>query len=209
MSARGLMTAVAGGLAVIALAMTIIGIPLIIYVAVQLQLRINRLRRSEIVEGKSWIDRWARHWFAWGEELRAKAAALGGDGKATQVSSQPSAAVQYLSKPDRTPEEVDAIQREARRVRLSAARPTLSVTDVETSSRSVGAKRRWREVDGAPTRKSGRLACFVYVDVDGVVTDRNVTNWSIAFRYLDGWCSERKAMRTFRLDRIDSWQRWE
>lgn len=46
---------------------------------------------------------------------------------------------------------------------------------------------------------------FEYVDSDGVITVRTIRNWSNDGVYLRGWCEDRRATRTFRVDRVIDW----
>ena len=59
---------------------------------------------------------------------------------------------------------------------------------------------RWR------AGQAGRYATFTYVDADGVVTDRKVSNWRSDGAYVEAFCLDRRASRTFRKDRIEDWQ---
>lgn len=54
--------------------------------------------------------------------------------------------------------------------------------------------------------EEGQSAKFQYVDVDGVVTDREVRNWKSSGAHIRGYCLDRRDNRTFRKDRISSWQ---
>jgi hypothetical protein len=51
----------------------------------------------------------------------------------------------------------------------------------------------------------GELATFTYVDRDGVVTERRVSNWRSHRAYIEGVCLNRQEERTFRKDRITGW----
>ena len=51
----------------------------------------------------------------------------------------------------------------------------------------------------------GSWARFEYVDRDGVVTQRRISNWRRDGVYITGWCNTRREERTFRLDRMDEW----
>ena len=53
--------------------------------------------------------------------------------------------------------------------------------------------------------ESGPFAKFTYVDADGVVTDREVTNWEYDGDYVKAFCLLRREHRTFRVDRIEGW----
>jgi hypothetical protein len=57
-----------------------------------------------------------------------------------------------------------------------------------------------------PLHSEGKMAHFVYVDVDGVVTDRKVKDWRTDGKYLQGHCQLRRAHRVFLLDRIEEWR---
>lgn len=60
----------------------------------------------------------------------------------------------------------------------------------------------------SPDVDSGTFARFVYIDSDGVVTTRVIRNWHINGNKLTGYCELRKAVRTFRVDRVDEWIDW-
>jgi hypothetical protein len=111
------------------------------------------------------------------------------------------------AKANRSPEEVDQVRRvahaEARRKEESLSdgyvTPTPQPKPVvyKPPHRSSGLPR--------PRKRSGKVAQFVYVDADGVVTEREITNWRIVGPYISGYCTMRKASRDFRLDRVDEW----
>lgn len=46
---------------------------------------------------------------------------------------------------------------------------------------------------------------FEYADADGVLTVRTIRNWTDDGIYLRGWCEDRRAVRTFRMDRVIEW----
>lgn len=46
---------------------------------------------------------------------------------------------------------------------------------------------------------------FEYADADGVITIRTIRNWTDDGIYLRGWCVDRRATRTFRVDRVIGW----
>jgi hypothetical protein len=108
---------------------------------------------------------------------------------------------------DRTPEQVDLARRAAkseaqrREVALSdgyvTATPQPKAVVYHPPRSSSGLAR--------PRKKSGKMARFVYVDADGVITDREIVNWRIVGPYISGYCTMRKASRDFRLDRVDEW----
>ncbi len=58
---------------------------------------------------------------------------------------------------------------------------------------------------GIPKAKAGKWIEFTYADEYGEVTDRHLRNWSRTSRYLEGFCTDRRAVRTFRLDRVIHW----
>ncbi|WP_174297231.1 hypothetical protein [Sphingomonas bacterium] len=58
---------------------------------------------------------------------------------------------------------------------------------------------RWSEGETGPT------AVFTYVDLDGVVTDRDVRNWRSDGPHINAYCLLRRARRTFHKDRIGDW----
>lgn len=51
----------------------------------------------------------------------------------------------------------------------------------------------------------GDFARFTYADRDGVVTERQISNWRSAEAYIEGFCLNRREGRTFRKDRIEDW----
>jgi len=51
----------------------------------------------------------------------------------------------------------------------------------------------------------GDFARFTYADRDGVVTERQITNWQSYDAYIEGFCLNRREGRTFRKDRIQDW----
>ena len=51
----------------------------------------------------------------------------------------------------------------------------------------------------------GRWARFDYVDRDGVVTSRSITNWERRGIYIVGYDRSKGAERTFRQDGIEDW----
>jgi len=55
-------------------------------------------------------------------------------------------------------------------------------------------------------QRRGSNARFTYIDVDGVVTDRTVTDWVSSGDYIDAYCLRRRAERRFRKDRISNWR---
>lgn len=63
---------------------------------------------------------------------------------------------------------------------------------------------RWRR-----TGQRGPLASFKYCDKNGVVTERMVRNWKTTGRLLSGYCVHRRAIRTFRTDRVIEWAELE
>lgn len=101
--------------------------------------------------------------------------------------------------------EVDVYQQ---RLRQGQAAPIAADRKPRAPPAPTRPKPRRRDPN-APTVDNGSLAAFVYVDVDGVVTDRTVSNWSIEGAHLKGYCLERRAVRTFRMDRIEEWIAWE
>lgn len=113
--------------------------------------------------------------------------------------------------PDRSPEQVDqarhAAQAEARRKELSLSEGYVTPTHqpkplINRPQRSISRLAR-------PGKRSGKVARFVYVDADGVVTDREIVNWRIVGTYISGYCTTRQASRDFRLDRVDEWIDYE
>ena len=66
-------------------------------------------------------------------------------------------------------------------------------------ARSVG-RTSWKRIG-----QKGPLACFTYVDADGVVTERLVRNWRSTGRLVRGHCMLRQEFRCFRIDRIERW----
>lgn len=51
----------------------------------------------------------------------------------------------------------------------------------------------------------GDFARFTYADRDGVVTERQISNWRSYDAYIEGFCLNRREGRTFRKDRIAEW----
>jgi uncharacterized membrane protein len=60
-------------------------------------------------------------------------------------------------------------------------------------------------VDNPLIPAEGKWARFEYVDVDGVITEREIRNWSKRGAYIEGFCMMRRASRNFRQDRIHDW----
>lgn len=58
-------------------------------------------------------------------------------------------------------------------------------------------------VDGFAER--GKWARFEYVDADGVITTRSISNWERRGPYIAGFDRSKKSERTFRQDRISEW----
>jgi hypothetical protein len=56
-----------------------------------------------------------------------------------------------------------------------------------------------------PRKRSGSSATFIYVDANGVVTEREIRNWKIVGTYINGYCLLRKGNRDFLLSRVDEW----
>lgn len=110
-------------------------------------------------------------------------------------------------KPDRTPEQVDLARRAAKAEaqRREAALSDGYVTVTPQPKAVMYHSPRSRSGLARPRKKSGKMARFVYVDADGVVTDREIVNWRIVGPYISGYCTMRKASRDFRLDRVDEW----
>ncbi|MCH2486138.1 MAG: hypothetical protein MK010_00120 [Erythrobacter sp.] len=104
--------------------------------------------------------------------------------------------------PDRTPEEVDATYRTARSARLARER-TRPAEPVKTPVPAIEF-----DAPGKPHHSEGTFVRFVYVDSNGEVTDREVRNWELSDYHLEGFCLLRKAKRTFRVDRVESWGDW-
>lgn len=142
------------------------------------------------------------------------------------VGAQARAEEQDRLNPDRSAEQVDARTRDTRRQRIERERAeekarlriehekafnaarAAAAREQAKPKRSHHKKRPEPEVDADPTtprNSSGKLARFVYVDADGVVTDRRVKNWTSDRFYLEGHCQLRREHRTFRLDRIEEW----
>lgn len=110
-------------------------------------------------------------------------------------------------KPDRTPEEVDDARRAAQAEgrRREAALSDGYVTPSPQPKAVVYHPPRRSSGLARPRKKSGKMARFVYIDADGVVTDREIVNWRIVGPYISGYCTMRKASRDFRIDRVDEW----
>ena len=110
-------------------------------------------------------------------------------------------------KSDRTPEEVDHARRSAQAEvrRREAALSDGYVTPSPQPKSAVYDPPRIGSGLARPRKRSGKMARFVYVDADGVVTEREIVNWRIVGPYISGYCTMRKASRDFRLDRVDEW----
>lgn len=65
------------------------------------------------------------------------------------------------------------------------------------------------DAPGKPNATEGEWVEFVYVDAEGEVTERRIRNWSQTSEYIKGFCVDRHAPRSFRLDRVESWGDWE
>lgn len=157
---------------------------------------------------------WWNPFAAW-KKAGERVAALG-----RQDSSAPLAGVRRQRvdqlHPERTSEQVDARRSEARRKAMEAVAPVRMtqrpIAELEQTGpiksgrkRSRSVRARLKQDPNAPHTRVGKSARFVYVDADGVVTDRQIVNWSIAGHFIEGFCLDRKQIRTFRLDRIDEW----
>lgn len=187
--------------------------------AIRLQLKINALRRGDDI-GNTKLDDLARRWHARNLRYRAKL-----DAARARHRSQLPGKKEGGQVPDRTPAEVDALRFAARsamvrRERDKAESGQSSSPDVDRSVVNKPERQRpapkpqgerfrsWRTSPGAPTQRRGRSARFTYVDEDGVVTSRQIQNWTIASNYIEGWCLDREDIRTFRLDRVEEWHGW-
>lgn len=58
---------------------------------------------------------------------------------------------------------------------------------------------------GRPQANHGNSVRFVYIDSQGEVTEREVRNWVKTRQYLEGFCIQRGAVRTFRIDQVEEW----
>jgi len=66
--------------------------------------------------------------------------------------------------------------------------------------------REWVDsIDNPSIPDEGRWARFDYADADGVITQREIRNWSKRGAYIEGFCMLRRASRNFRQDRIIEW----
>lgn len=52
---------------------------------------------------------------------------------------------------------------------------------------------------------AGSRLKFEYVNANGEITDRSLTNWIEYVSHVRGYCSKREAVRTFRKDRVLEW----
>lgn len=68
----------------------------------------------------------------------------------------------------------------------------------------LAGKHTWKRIG-----QTGGLACFTYVDANGVVTERMVRNWRSTGRLIRGHCLLRQQFRCFRIDRIEGWSEAE
>lgn len=72
--------------------------------------------------------------------------------------------------------------------------------DLDDHDRELAAQDpRW--VEG----EQGDFARFTYADRDGVVTERQISNWRSTDAYIEGFCLNCREGRTFRKDRIKDW----
>lgn len=111
--------------------------------------------------------------------------------------------------PDRSAAEMAQIEKAARLKRRDSFASVTAVTPAAPAPRSRAAKP-LREYDpGSPDVDTGSYARISYIDSDGVVTDRELFNWRIDGNKLIGFCQTRKAVRTFRVDRVDDWIDWK
>lgn len=130
------------------------------------------------------------------------------------------AAVKEAQKASNT-EHIDAVERErdfnARRaaeamIRRNTHRDDWDDYDDEDYEPTPRRKRRKRvapkvqgDLKNIPAANSGTAIEFTYVDAQGEITDRHLRNWSRDQEYLKGYCMDRKASRTFRIDRVIHW----
>ena len=81
------------------------------------------------------------------------------------------------------------------------------VRDIESRWR---ASEGWDFTEAADPRwaavASGKWARFDYVDHDGEVSSRDISNWESRGRYIVGFCRAARAERTFRKVRISEWK---
>ena len=63
--------------------------------------------------------------------------------------------------------------------------------------------------EGIPRARTGKSIQFTYADADGVITDRQLVNWSRTSQQIEGFCLTRRSVRTFRMDRVIEWGDWE
>lgn len=64
------------------------------------------------------------------------------------------------------------------------------------------------DAPGRPNKPHGSWARFSYVDAHGEVTEREIRNWNLSARHIEGYCMARREGRSFRLDRIAGWAGW-
>lgn len=186
----------------------ILGLPaLLVWImvwAIRLQFKINALRRGNVI-GNTRLDDQARRWHERQLKYQAKLDATRGHPR-----SQPEVGKVDPRAPDRSAAELDALRFAARAAMVRRERERQRTDKAPPKAPKPRAERRraWRNAPGAPNQRRGRSARFTYADEDGVVTDRQIQNWTIASNYIEGWCIDRKEMRTFRLDRVEEWHGW-
>lgn len=98
-------------------------------------------------------------------------------------------AAQYTKPPLLTPQQRKALKLQERKPRTPAV-PAKGTTPKPAATRAI--RTGWRV----------GVVAFTYEDVDGDITYRTVTVHSATRFYLKGECHDRRAERTFRLDRI-------
>lgn len=85
--------------------------------------------------------------------------------------------------------------------------------ELDQAEHSVDWRKRWVDdkiykesisVDGFPD--SGTWARFSYIDSEGNVSSRDISNWERRGPYIVGFDRSRQAERTFRQDRISEWK---
>lgn len=107
--------------------------------------------------------------------------------------------------PTRSPEEVDARTRKARKSRVPLASQP-APTKVNTEGKGWLPRDEWLAgIDNPAIAGFGTWARFEYVDGDGVVTNRHIRQWSKRGAYIEGFCMQRREGRLFRQDRINGW----
>lgn len=173
-----------------------IAIAVAVVLLLSLSIDAQRVKMGRGAKLPGFLGRLSTGWGRWSANVSARAAKI----------------VEQTT-PDRSPDEVDDIRRRARAARI--AREMLSDSGDGRAARARTKDPRGRQsrvrlsAPNRPRAKHGKRVCFTYVDEHGEVTDREVANWVRTRIHLEGFCTKRRALRTFRIDRIESWGDWQ